>query len=135
MNQAAAYNQYRQTAVQTSPEKLLLMLLDGAIKFLHRAMIAIDQKDVEGRHNNLIKTQDIIQELIITLNMDYEISNNLLALYQYFTRRLAEANVSSDKEVVEEILGMISEMKNTWAEAAKLTKASSNVGSSVNVDG
>ncbi|NLK52003.1 MAG: flagellar export chaperone FliS [Syntrophomonadaceae bacterium] len=136
MNGANAYSQYRQTAVQTSsPEKLLLMLYDGAIKFLNLAISAIEENDTEKRHNNLVRVQAIMEELMGTLNMDYEISKHLDALYEYFNRRLLEANIKNDKEIIQEVLGMVGELRDTWFEASKAPKPTPVAVGKVNVSG
>ena len=134
MNAVNAYSQYRQTAVQTSsPEKLLLMLYDGAIRFLGQAIKAIEEKDVAGRNTNLLKAQDIIREFMCTLNMDYEISKNLLGLYDFFLQRLIEANVKNDKEIIQEVQGWLIELRDTWTEASKATKPVRDQSGQINI--
>jgi len=75
-----AYEQYRQTQIQTAkPEQLLLMLYDGAISFLKKAKVAIKNKNIEEAHTFLIRVQDILIELMSSLNMDVgDIAKNLL---------------------------------------------------------
>ncbi len=76
-------NAYQQTAIQsTPPDKLLIMLYDAAIRFLNLAKDAMARQDFAKANTNLLKTQDIITELMVTLNMDYEISKNLYRLYE-----------------------------------------------------
>ncbi len=77
-----ALNQYKQNAVFTAtPEELTLMLFEGAIKFMNIAKYSIEKRDIEKAHEALIRAQDIVIELSSTLNMEYEISNNLKRLY------------------------------------------------------
>lgn len=134
MNAVNAYSQYRQTAVQTSsPEKLLLMLYDGAIRFLGQAIKAIEEKDVAGRNTNLLKAQDIVREFMSTLNMDYEISNNLLGLYDFFLQRLIEANIKNDKEIIQEVQGWLIELRDTWTEASKAIKPVRDQSGQINI--
>lgn len=112
-----AYDQYRTLSVQTaSPGKLLLMLYDGLVLFLKQAVRAIESGKPQEAHNFLIKAQDIVTELICTLNMDYEVSKNLLQLYDYLKRRLVEANLKKDKQIVEETLSLTTELRDTWAQ-------------------
>lgn len=131
------YNQYKQTSVETaSPEKLILMLYDGAIKFINQAKISMDEKNIEEINKALIKTQNIISELIIGLNMDTgEIARNLYNLYDYFQRRLVEANTKKDTGILDEVLGYLEELRDTWAEAAAKIKSSSGVVNGVNIEG
>lgn len=119
MNSMAVPYQYRKTSVETaSPEKLLLMLYSGAINFLGQALVAMEARDFEKVNDMLKKTQAVIEELMVSLNMDYEISQRLWALYDYFLRRLVEANVKKDREPIDEVLRMITELQETWSQAA-----------------
>jgi len=118
-----AYNQYKQNDImQASPEELTLMLYNGAIKFVHQAMNAIDKKEIENAHTAIIKAGDILAELNATLNMDYEVSKGLRSLYVYLMERLVEANIHKSKEVLEEILPFLTELRDTWKEAMALAK-------------
>ena len=117
---ANAFNQYRKIAVTTAgPEKLLLMLYDGLVINLIKAKQAIEQHDPAAAHTFLIKGQDIITELIRTLNMNYEISANLYRLYDYLRRRLITANVRKDTAIIEEALEILTGLRATWATAAE----------------
>ena len=90
MNQAQR-NKYLETTVQTaSPAQLLIMLYDGAIRFSRAALEAIQQKNYQEVHNNLLKVQDIISEFIITLDRSAPVAEGLLQLYEYFIFRLRE---------------------------------------------
>lgn len=123
--QAQAYNVYKKTSVETvAPGKLLLMLYDGAIKYLKNAQKAIGEKDFSEAHNQIIRVQDIITELMSTLNMDYEISNSLLSLYDYIYRRLVEANVAKDKVILEEVYQLLAELRDTWNQVINQTRSS-----------
>lgn len=131
------YNQYKQTSIETaSPEKLILMLYDGAIKFINQAKIYMDEKNIEETNKALIKTQNIISELIIGLNMDTgEIARNLYNLYDYFQRRLVEANTKKDTHILDEVLGYLEELRDTWAEAVTKLKSSTGVSNGMNIEG
>ena len=120
-----AYLQYQKTSIETmSPGKLLLMLFDGAIKDLNRAKEAIDNKDINKAHNELVKVQDIITELMTTLKMDYEISNSLMSLYDYYLQQLVEANMKKDKTIIDEVLDFFVQMRDSWDQAIKQIAAS-----------
>jgi flagellar protein FliS len=112
---SSAYEVYQQNSVMTaSSGKLLLMLYDGAIKFLRFSKVAIDEKDFARANNYLLRVQDIITELMSTLNMDIEISKSLFALYDYMKYRLVQANTSKDKEAINEVQNMLTELRDTW---------------------
>ena len=118
-----AYDSYRENSIISSrPEELTLLLFNGLIKFILRAQLAVEKKDIEKAHNNIIKAQDIILEFQLTLNMDYDISHNLMLLYDYMYRRLVEANVRKDRDILEEVLGFARELRDTWATAMKIKK-------------
>ena len=120
----AQRDKYLETAVQTAtPAQLLIMLYDGAIRFCKLGIEAIKQKKYDEANLNLCKAQDIIQEFRITLDPNAEISANLDRLYEYFHRRLIEANVKKDTQPAEEVLHFLSELKETWVEAAKNLKS------------
>lgn len=113
-----AYSIYQQNEVLTASKgKLLLMLYDGAIKFLKFADAAIDEKDLENANKNICKAQDIISELMVTLNMDYEISKSLYALYDYMKYRLIQANIKKDKQMIDEVIEMLADLRDTWQKA------------------
>ena len=117
------YNQYKQTAIQTaSPEKLLIMLYDGAIKFANQAKANIMAKNIEEANTFIIKTQDIITELMFTLDMDYEISKNLYRIYDFINWRLFQANLKQDAMLIEIVVNIMMGLRSTWAEAALIVK-------------
>lgn len=123
MTMDKAYNQYKQNSVYTSsPEELTLMLYNGLIKFIMRAQNAILEKDIEKAANSIVRAQDIVLHFRETLDMKYELSQGLDALYEYMFRRLVEANVRKDQEILGEILEMAKELRDTWAQAMKLAK-------------
>lgn len=102
--------------VETASQgRLILMLYDGALKNLRNAQHCIKQKDINGAHRMLMKTQDIIRELNITLNMNAgEISKNLRNLYLYMLQRLVEANVAKDNKKIEEVIELLTTLKEAW---------------------
>ena len=117
------YQQYQEQSIKTaSPGELTLMLYNGCIKFINQAKQFIEQKDIEKANNAIVRAQDIIQELLVTLNMDYEISKNLAALYDFMYRRLIDANISKDVEALDEVLDLVTELRDTWKEVIKKTR-------------
>lgn len=117
---ANPYQKYQQSAVQTaSPAKLLILLYDGAIRFLKQAVVGVETKDIQMTNENLIKGQRIINEFIASLNFDYEISKQLVLIYEYMSRKLIEANMKKSKEPIEEVLEHLVELRESWVEASK----------------
>jgi len=115
--------QYQQSQIQTaSPEKILIMLYDGAIQFLNKAVKAIEEKNIQESHNNIIGAQRIITEFMNTLDVDAggDVCKNLYSLYEYLHYRLVQANISKSTDMVEEVLRHLKELKQTWEEAIKI---------------
>ena len=116
-----AYSQYNNNKVLTaSPAELTLMLYEGAIKFCNIAIIGIEQKDIQKANNNILKAERIIEEFQITLDFKYAIANDFNNVYNYLMKRLREANVKKDKEILEEVLEHLRTMRDTWKEVMRL---------------
>lgn len=102
-----------------TPEMLTLMLYNGALRFMTEGMEAIQVKRYEQANTSIQKAQNIISEFRVTLKMEYEISQQLLPLYNYVYDRLVEGNMKSDVKPIEEAKGIITELRDAWAEAMK----------------
>ena len=117
------YQSYQQSSVNTaSPGELTLMLYNGCLKFINLAKHAMEQKDIPARNTNILKSQKIVQELMVTLNMDLEVSQNMMSLYDYMHRRLIEANVKNDQAILEEVEGLVTEFRDTWKQVIQLNR-------------
>ena len=114
----AAYNNSK--ILTASPAELTLMLYDGAIKFANIAIAGIESNDIEKAHNNIRKTERIIVEFDMTLDDRYEVSQDFHNVYRYLLRRLNEANMKKDKEILEEVLKHLRTMRDTWKEVMQL---------------
>lgn len=122
----AQRNKYLENTVQTaSPAQLLIMLCDGAIRFCRAGIEALKTSNYQDANTNLVKVQDIISEFSITIDRNAPIAGDLLRLYEYFTHRLIEANMKKSVEPVEEVLGYLIQLKETWMQAAKLANGNS----------
>ena len=119
MVNAAAEAYKRQQVMTATPEALTLMLYDGCLRFMKEGRDALEQRSFEQANTALQKAQNIISEFRITLKMEYEISQQLLPLYNYVYDRLVEANLKSDISKVEEAKGIITELRDAWAQAMK----------------
>ena len=117
------HSQYKENSIYTAaPEELTMMLYNGLVRFIMQAQKAIDDKEISKAHECVIRAQDIIQEFMLTLDMKYEISQGLMLMYDYMNKRLMEANIKKDKDILEEVLGYAKELRDTWAQAMKLAK-------------
>jgi len=125
MPNAHAYANYKQASAETaSPERLLLMLFDGGIKFLCLGKIAVEKKDFETAHNNLMNVQDILLELMVSLDMEKggEIASNLYKLYDFYRNEVIKANVKKDAELLVPVLDFMRLYRDVWAEAARIAR-------------
>jgi flagellar protein FliS len=112
--------QYLQVQVQTaSQDQLLLMLLDGAVRFVEGALERLARKDKDGKNEQLLKAQKIILELIQSLNpsVGEKIYANLIGLYKFIYQRLVEGNLRDDRASLEEGLKILGEVRETWRQA------------------
>lgn len=115
------YDKYRQSSVQTAtPAQLVIMLYDGAIRFVRAGMDGISKHDYEKTNLNLGKAQTIISELMSTLDHSYEVSKNLFSLYEYTNHLLIEANIRKSPEKAEEAIGYLTDLRETWLQASKI---------------
>lgn len=118
-----AYSRYSNNKVQmASKAELTLMLYEGMVKFCNRAIEALDNKDIEKTHNNIIKIENIIDHLRLTLDMKYPVANEFETIYLYLSRRLIEANIKKDREILEEINGHLHMLCDTWKEVMRVNK-------------
>ena len=112
------YSKIEDNAIFTaSKEELTLMLYEGALKFINQAIDATEHNDIAKANGLIIRVEDIIREFQITLDFQYEISNQLNSLYDYMHRRLIEANMNKDIEIMKEIRDMLREFRDMWKEA------------------
>ncbi|MDU1444024.1 MAG: flagellar export chaperone FliS [Clostridium cochlearium] len=120
-----AYNAYKTNSVNyASKEQLLLMVVDGAVKFSKIAKQGIEEKDIKKAHENIVKTQNIFYELMATLDVEKggEWAENLMKIYDFIIQRLLEANIKKDVKIMDEIIPIIEDIRDTWHEAYKISK-------------
>jgi len=117
------YDNLRTNAIFTaSKETLTLMLYEGALKFCNQAIAALENKDYEKCGELIIKVENIVREFQFTLDRNYEISDNFDIMYDYIYRRLVEANLKKDKEILEEARDYLRDFRDSWKEAMKNAK-------------
>lgn len=127
-NSAAAEAYKRQQVLTATPEGLTLMLYNGCLKFMKEGIEAIEKRDYEAANTNLQKAERIITEFRVTLNMDYEISHQLMPLYNYAYDCLVEGNMKSSVDKVNEAKDIISGLRDAWAQAMKKARADKGPG-------
>ncbi|MCO4783044.1 MAG: flagellar export chaperone FliS [Candidatus Cloacimonetes bacterium] len=119
-------NQYKRMRIETaSPEMLILMLYDGAIKNVNIAFGCLDDEtQIETSNNALIKAQNILTELMVSLNFDIggEIAKNLYNIYEYINYTLAQANMSKDPNQLSTVIDMLKNLRETWKEVIRINK-------------
>lgn len=125
-----AAQKYKQTSVQSaSREKILLMLYEGAIRFMKQAAAAIDRKDIADRGMNIGRAFDIINELNNTLNHEAggEIASNLEQLYMFVSEQLTKSNATGQKKPLEDALKVMETLYSGWVEAIEKLKREENL--------
>lgn len=119
----SVYAQYNNSKILTaSPAELTLMLYEGAIKFCNIAIVAIEQSDIEKAHNNIVKTERIIDYFRQTLDMNYAVAQDFERVYSYIGQRLTQANIKKDKEILEEVNQHLRSMRDTWKQVMEANK-------------
>ena len=118
-------NAYKKASVNTLDQnKLIIMLYDGAIKNANFAVQYIESGEIEKVHDSLIKTKNIVTELLATLNMEQggEIAKNLKSLYSYMFSQLIEANMEKKSEPVMTVIDLLKELRGAWVQIKEKKK-------------
>lgn len=125
MTAASNMNAYTKVDVETASQgKLIVMLFNGAIKRAEEAKRQLEKGKNDGVHNNLIRAQEIVSELRASLDMKHgEVAANLDRLYEYFQHLLVTANIKKSREPIDECIGLMAGMRDTWQEAFKQAAA------------
>jgi flagellar protein FliS len=111
------HERYLEMAVETaSPARLIVMLYDGAIRFINEAAHAMQQRDYETQNAKLQRAQKILAELISSLDFDKggEIAENLFRLYTYMYNQLVEANINDNLDRLQHVVHLLSELREAW---------------------
>lgn len=128
MIQKNPYAAYNNSKIQTAtPAELTLLLYEGAIKFTNIAIVAMEKNDVQKAHDNIMKTENIIEEFQATLDHKYPVAKDFDAVYSYLLKRLFDANIRKDPETLEEVLKHLRTMRDTWKEVMAKTANGNNI--------
>jgi len=118
-------NQYMTNTVNSaSPEQLMLMLYDGAIRFITLGIQAIENGMIDKRAYYINKTSAIVSEFAATLdhNQNAKLAEDLDSLYGYMLRRMMQANLKNDADALIEVKNLLTDLRATWAEAININK-------------
>lgn len=119
-----AYLNYQSQSIQTMTQgEMINALFEGLIKNCNLAMAYMESKNYPSCHISIVKAQDIVLYLASTLNPKVEVSYNLFSMYDYFGAQLVEANVKKDPSYLQVILPMIEELKQTFSQADRISRA------------
>lgn len=118
LNATNPYQFYQKTQIETaSPLHLVVMLYDGAIRFINQGKLAIINKNINQANESLKRAQDIVDELTVTLDPGAgEIAVNLARLYEFVNYRLIQANIKKDPEMLNEALNILMTLRSAWVE-------------------
>lgn len=117
---AATYK--KNTTATASPGELTLMLYNGCLKFIKQARVAMVQEDIQVRNLNILKAQNIIRELMVTLKTENDLGKEMLRLYDFILSRLIEANTKNDLTALTEAEQFVIEFRDTWKQVVLLDR-------------
>ncbi|BAM46793.1 MAG: flagellar export chaperone FliS [Amphibacillus sp.] len=117
------YQAYINNSVNTaSPAELTLMLYNGCLKFIRYGKKGIEEQNMELKNTNIQKAQNIITELMVTLDQSAPIAKDIMPLYDYINQLLIEANIKNDLNSLDEAANLVEEFRDTWKEVIKQTR-------------
>lgn len=108
---------YKEAAVTTQNKgQLIVLLYEGTIKFLRRAIRNMEEKDYESKSENITRALDIITELNVVLDMEAggEIAQNLRSLYNFMNKHICQASIRKDPQMLQEVITLLEELNQSW---------------------
>ena len=114
----------RQDIMTATATDLIVMLYDALKKNIIMGRRGIAKNDVEAAHKNLMKAQEIVTELVNSLDMNYQISEELLNLYEFMLKNLADANIHKNAEPLEPVIETVDSLRAAWQEVSESSKGS-----------
>ena len=119
-----------------SQGKLIVLLYEGAVRFLDAALTALDKKDFEKVNTALLRAQDIITELALSINFDAgELASNMYSLYMFFNNQLLDANIKKEEKNIKDVKEMMQSLLEAWRQIADKPSTNENSGGGVNIAG
>lgn len=118
--------QYKKNQVETAtPEQVLILLYDGAIQYLNRAKVALNEANNEQFHSNILGCQKIIMEFMNTLDMEHggTLAQNLYRLYDYFYNVLVKVGINREVAGIDEVLKHLTGLRETWQKAIEISNS------------
>lgn len=112
---------YKTTQIQTANQgRLIVMLYEGVIRFCHQAIDAIRRRRYDEANNNLVRAEDILTELLLSLDYDQggDIAKKLASIYIYLNQQLLEANITKTIPPIETVIRLMSDLKDSWEKIA-----------------
>jgi len=127
-------NAYRQTRVRTASQgQIIIMLYDEAVKQIDLAVQALDEstRQLDRVHNAVVKAQDIVTELMVSLDFDKggDVARNLFNLYMYFSHQLNEGNFAKDPEPLRRVRSFMAELRQAWEQVVRTAGHNGNTSS------
>ena len=123
MMNAQMANAYKNQQIMTaSPAELTLLLYNGSLRFLNESIVAMENRDIQRSHNANMRTQDIVREFVVTLDMSIELSATWARLYEYTEYCLIQGNIHRDVEQLKNAYNVLHELRDAWMGAMKQTQ-------------
>lgn len=140
-----AFTAYKQTGVKTATQgKLIIMLYEEAVRQLNIALSyfkgenAVEAENIEKMHKATVKTQEIITELMVSLNVNEGglLAQNLLALYMFFNQELLDATIHHKAEKIRFVRNKMADLKDAWVQADATTHTrASDMNPAISING
>ena len=118
----------KQSALTATGVDLIIMLYDALKKFMILARRAIEKGDIQAAHDNITKSQLIVEELLTSLDMSYPISGELMILYDYILDRLKDANLKKVPEPLLEAMPIVDDLRSAWMEISAQNRGNVELG-------
>jgi flagellar protein FliS len=120
---ANSYQQYiRHDVMMATPMELVVMLYTGCIKRLRLGQIALEKGDFEAANAHLQRAQDIVLELIMGLDLKFDIAHNLLKIYEFVHRQIVSANAAKNAAIIPPVIEIMSTLREAWVQVQKENK-------------
>ena len=123
---SSPYSTYEVTSIETaSQSRLIVMLYDGAIRFMNKGAECIDNEDIENAHRHLTRSTDIVSELLSGLRLEQggDLGRNLQRLYVFVFEQIVEANLRKDAAQARRMVGIMGTLREGWVEVMNQTTA------------